>query len=704
MITNSSSLHGIRVNQLQSARLSRMSKCFLLACLPLLPAMQVDAAEIQKANNALTLNLTTSWVGGVVPGASDIALFDSTVTASKSAAIGGNLSWAGIKVTDAVGIQAITTTAGSILTLGSSGIDMSSATGATLTVSANMDLTASQTWNVATGRSLTVGGGAGGVNTGNGTITLSGGGNFIFGTSSVLSSGVVTSGPLGIGTVNLENGIHLFSGTTASRTFYNVVNLNGNIEVTMTGASSSAFSFSGGLNIGSGTRTISIVNSNGSATNTTLGFGGGVGGTYSQVTGSGVLVLENGNAADTPIVSVRIGNNVLTSDYAVISADLTIGSGVTVAAAINNVLTLDSDVTVNSGGYLNLSNNSGSSTAQTIGSLSGSGTVYDAATSAGTSTLAIDGGARTTRTTFSGVVQNGTVGIMSVTKSGSTTQEFSGANNYTGATTINGGTLIINGTHIQSVAGNGYTVNSGGTLGGSGRLSMNTISNTRNAVLVNSGGTLAPGDGGTGTLTLDGVNMSGLNTRVLNMASGAKFSFDLAGDGSSADQVAFWNYVTGDMLLNPSGGNAINLSITGTLVEGTYTVSIFKFYSNDGTTLTTSGITSGLTIGTLDSHIQGTPTLTYNSAGERSISPTPWCRSLPPGRWPRWVSPRSWCCVVGRPVKGPPWPRQASATAIINHAGSPSLLKQSVSLRGFGIAPRSGVVCPARSKFVFDFL
>lgn len=609
MITNSSSPHGIRVNQLQGARLSRMSKCILLACLPLLPAMQVGAAEIQKANNALTLNSTTSWVGGVVPGASDIALFDSTVTASKNAAIGGNLSWAGIKVTDAVGTQAITTTAGYTLTLGSSGIDMSSATGAALSVTANMDLTASQTWNVVSGRSLTVGG----VNTGNGTITLSGGGNFIFGTSGVLTSGVVVSGPLGTGTVNLEDGLHLSSGTAASRTFYNAVNLNGNIDVTMTGASSSVFSFSGGLNVGSGTRTISIINSNGSATNTTLGFGGGVGGTYSQVTGSGVLVLENGNAADTPIVSVRVGNNAATFDYAVISADLTIGSGVTVAAAINNVLTLDSDVTVNSGGYLNLSNNGGSSTLQTIGSLSGAGTVYNASTSGGAAALTIDGGSRTTRTTFSGVVQNGSVGSMAVTKNGSTTQVFSGANNYTGATVVNGGTLLIDGTHIQTASGLGYTVNSGATLGGTGRISRFSSSNTTSAVLVNSGGTLAPGDGGTGTLTLDGVNFSGTtNARVLSMNSGAKFSFDLAGDGTSADQVAFWNYVSGDLGLN---SNAINLSITGTIVEGTYTVSLFKFYSDSGTTLTTSGITGGLTIGTLDSHIQGTPTLTYNSVG-----------------------------------------------------------------------------------------
>ena len=41
------------------------------------------AADILKADNNTTLNLAGSWVGGVVPGASDFATWDSTVSAGK---------------------------------------------------------------------------------------------------------------------------------------------------------------------------------------------------------------------------------------------------------------------------------------------------------------------------------------------------------------------------------------------------------------------------------------------------------------------------------------------------------------------------------------------------------------------------------------------------------------------------------------------
>ncbi|GAT32228.1 PEP-CTERM protein-sorting domain-containing protein [Terrimicrobium sacchariphilum] len=601
-----------RVNQLHSAIVERISKGVLLACLPLGLVAQAQATEIQKANNSNALNLTSSWVGGVVPGASDIALFDSTMTSTRYTAIGGNVSFGGIKVTNLGSEQYLNATAGAAMTLGSSGIDMSAAT-ANLTIGAVMDLSASQTWTVASGRTLSLGG----ASVGAGTITLTGSGTYSFTGTSTVTSGTFVSGPLGLGTVNLENGIHLSA--TNSRVIANAVNLNGNISVDM--ASTNLLTFSGGMNVGSGTRTITISNTNGSATSPSLAFGGGLGSTYSQVTGSGVLVFKNGNASETPMVSVRLGSG-STNDYTVISSDITIGSGVSLITTLSNTLTASSDVTVETGGILNLSNNGGSSASQTIGSLSGGGMVFNGTTNTtGTplATLTIDGGTSVSRTTFSGVIQNGTLGNVAVVKTGSNTQVFSGANTYLGATTINGGTLLIDGTHIQAQAPaaglnivSSYVVNSGGTLGGTGRISMFNTTANKNAVAVATGGTLAPGDGGTGTLTLDGANFSGSGSRVLNMASGAKFSFDLAGDGTSADQVAFWNYVNGDLGLN---SNVINLSITGPLVEGTYTVSLFKFYSDSGTTLTTSGITSGLTIGTLDSSFQGTPTLTYNSAG-----------------------------------------------------------------------------------------
>lgn len=592
----------------------------------LFAAAQLHAGEIIKADNTTSLNATGAWTGSVVPVATDIAVWDSTTTADRSNALGGNVSFGGIKVTNVSGgtTQTINaTTAGAVLTLGSSGIDMSAAT-VNLIISAVMDLSASQTWNVASGRTLTISA----QNTGSGTITLSGSGaTFALGNSSngsPATSTAATAGPLGIGTVNLENGIRLTSTSlTTTRTIRNALNLNGDIEVLMGNSAnnSTGIIFSGGMDVGSATRTITVTNSSSALNTPSLSFGGN--GTSTTVSGSGRLVLENGNASDSPMVYVRTGSGVA-NDFAVFDADLTIGSGVTFIAGTNNILTANSDLVINSGGVLNTSSTGSSPTSQTIGSLSGGGTAFNGTTNtlATTPTLTIDGGSRTIRTVFSGTLQSGSIGTFNVTKLGNTTQVFSGDNTYTGKTTVTGGTLIINGSHIEgsTVSGNGYgslttghfQVGTGATFGGSGRIAgFNAASGNSNMVLVQSGGILAPGsDTALGTLVLDGANISGTSARVLNMASGAVFDFTLAGSGGSADQLAFWNFATGDLLLN---SNAINLSLSGTQTAGTYTVSLFKFYSDAGVSVVSSGISSGLTIGTLGAGIDSA-SIAYNGS------------------------------------------------------------------------------------------
>jgi autotransporter-associated beta strand protein len=114
-------------------------------------------------------------------------------------------------------------------------------------------------------------------------------------------------------------------------------------------------------------------------------------------------------------------------------------------------------------------------------------------TSNSTQTLTV--GDNDATASFGGIIINessGALGIINLVKIGSGVQTLSGANTYTGTTTINGGTLLVNGTHVGShlnVANAGltgaYTVNSGGTLGGTG--------STAGAVTVNADGFLAPG-------------------------------------------------------------------------------------------------------------------------------------------------------------------------------------------------------------------
>ena len=117
------------------------------------------AADITKADNATNLNLTGAWSGGVVPTFLDVALWNNTVTSANTVLLGANLTWGGIRIANPAG--AVTISAGNTLMLLGSGIDMSAAT-QDLTINAGVALGSTtngsfaQTWNVASGRTLTV--------------------------------------------------------------------------------------------------------------------------------------------------------------------------------------------------------------------------------------------------------------------------------------------------------------------------------------------------------------------------------------------------------------------------------------------------------------------------------------------------------------------------------------------------------------------
>jgi autotransporter-associated beta strand protein len=154
------------------------------------------APTIVKANNTDSLNLGSSWVGGAAPGATDVAVWNDTVTGPNTTEPGGDLTWAGLAIGNPAG--PVTLNAGNTLSLGGAAlaIDMTSAT-ADLTLNCPLTLATANTWNIAASRTLTVGGQVSGdfgfTKLGDGAATLSSTANNYTG-NTIVSSGTLRLG------------------------------------------------------------------------------------------------------------------------------------------------------------------------------------------------------------------------------------------------------------------------------------------------------------------------------------------------------------------------------------------------------------------------------------------------------------------------------------------------------------------------------
>lgn len=105
--------------------------------------VSIDAADRIKQNNTNALNLARAWDS--ILGSGDVAVWNSTVTSRSIAggntitALGGDLSWQGIKIANVAG------TANPSVTM--AGIDRSNAAQALL-IQSKITLAGNQSWNV----------------------------------------------------------------------------------------------------------------------------------------------------------------------------------------------------------------------------------------------------------------------------------------------------------------------------------------------------------------------------------------------------------------------------------------------------------------------------------------------------------------------------------------------------------------------------
>jgi fibronectin-binding autotransporter adhesin len=479
-----------------------------------------------------------------------------------------------------------------------------------------------------------------GTNTYTGTTTISGGVLQVGSgstTGSLGSGAVINNGSL---VVNRSNAITLANTISGSGSFTQA----GSGTTTLSGTNS----YTGATTINAGVLNVTVLANGGSSSNIgaatsaaenlvinggTLQYSGaadvstdrlfsvGIGSAVIDVTGSGALNFTNtgsmgfnGESGDRNLLLTGTNSGVNTIAAAIgdfggatsVSIDgsatwlltgantytgaTTVSSGVLQIGGSN----LDSAIILGAHATLELNGLNAR-----IGSLAGSGTVQNNSTTA----AALTTGGNNTSTTFSGVIQDGGAGGLSIVKAGSGTFTLTGTNTYTGTTTISAGVL---------------QVGSGGTTGtlGSGAVTNNAslIINRSDALTIANGisGSGSFTQAGSGTTTLTGESSySGsttINAGVLSVAV-------LANGGSNSNLGASTNAAT-SLVLN--GGT---LRYTGADVS---TDRLFSVGTNGGTLdASGTGAVNFTNTGSMDFNSQSgirTLTLTGTNTGDNTLA------------------------------------------------------------------------------------
>lgn len=259
--------------------------------------------------------------------------------------------------------------------------------------------------------------------------------------------------------------------------------------------------------------------------------------------GAGSTLTFTTSAGTTPIILSGVGSTY--SGASTISASTIVQGGAANALSPNTAWTVHG--TLNTGDFN-----------QNTGSLVGGvGIVQNGSANARILTIGSDNVALAT---FGGIIQNGGVGTLALTKTGTGIQVLSGTNTYTGLTTVNDGTLRLGSATALNAANNV-------TLSGNGSLDLFGNDQTIGTLVGAATNTITNSGSGTGTNTLNVTGALATLPSLIIDGSTAKTALRVV-NGLGGDKITTngANTFSGGLILanNASGTRLAVGTITGT--------------------------------------------------------------------------------------------------------------------------------------------
>lgn len=381
-------------------------------------------------------------------------------------------------------------------------------------------------------------------------------GSLILGASSTPTTGAVTSGPVGTGTLTIAGGTTILSDGTV-RTVANTVTVNGDFTVGGRVAGNGV-TLNGAIDLGAANRTVTVT-----SPAVTLTLGGAITTSVASATGltkagPGILTLT---AAQTDAVFGGVG----TAAGILVTGGI-LKNGIANAVANGSLLTVSAGTGYDLNGF-----------GEIIQQIAGNGFITNSANSS--QTLVIGGTAATDAVTnlsysFGGILTDNILAAANsrlvLIKSGIGTITLASANSYSGLTTVNNGILSISNSSALGTTTGASSVTAGASLElksgisvGNELLTINGTGSASNGALRNLSGTNTWA--GTVTLGSNSTITSDAGLLTIDVASGsaitgiANLTVEGAGDTTVADGIT-----TGSGSVTKNGAGTLTLSGTNT--------------------------------------------------------------------------------------------------------------------------------------------